>query len=439
MPSLPRQKRTRKRPDGEGSDKCGSRRALSGNQRSAVGIYAGKGASHSWTWLADFLEREGYSGLFFFDEEDVHKRCLDQFDAVAIGGGDPIAMAEALGRTGASEFHRFLCEGGIYLGFCAGCYLALDMEEEPSMRPFRLTGARPANVLPDLPPVEALASKAATRYADKYVVHPVREGVLLDWVPAVGQSPERFEAPLYGGPPIETGREDRILGRYRAFTPETLFLVDRHLADELLLGKVAACSRRIGRGEAFLFGPHLENPRYLQANQALARLLSQSLRRRSLAPAPPCRGAVPSDGLWHLRGVLGDLRIASLSVESADAVWWIGRKAYEPAKINVFSDAMWRRLRNAECLSRFADAAVLTPLTSELTAVTELVRQLGRDLRMRKDTLKLAEGLFPRLRTVTTRFLNHYFASLRSEHSRQACSHREPVAALPLCDALFVD
>ncbi len=410
---------------------------LAATEKTAVGIYAGKGASHSWTWLADSLEREGYSGLFFFDEEDVHNTCLNQFDAVAIGGGDPIAMAEALGRTGASEFHRFIREGGIYLGFCAGCYLALDMNEEPSMERFRLTAARPANILPDLPPIKALASKAATRYADKYVVHPVREGVLLDWAPVAGQSSICIEAPLYGGPPIETEGEDRILGRYRAFVPETLFLVDKHLAAELLLGKVAACSRLIGGGEAFLFGPHLENPRYPEANRALARLLSQSLRRRSLAPALPYLGAIPSDALWHLRGILGDLRIASLSVESADTVWWIGRKAYEPAKINVFCDAMWRRLRNAERFSRFADAGALTSLVSELTAVTELVRQLGRDLRMRKDTLELAEELFPRLRTVTTRFLNHYFASLRFEHSRRACSRREPVASLHISSSLF--
>jgi glutamine amidotransferase-like uncharacterized protein len=409
---------------------------LASNQRGAFGIYAGKGASHSWTWLADFLEHEGYSGLLFFDEEDVRNACLSQFDAVAIGGGDPVAMAEALGQTGANELHRFLHEGGIYLGFCAGCYLALDMDEEPSMRRFRLTAARPANVLPDLPPIEALATKAATRYADKYVVHPVREGVVVDWMPE-GRSSICFEAPLYGGPPIQTESEDRILGRYRAFAPETLFLVDRDLADELLLGKVAACSRRVGRGEAFLFGPHLENPRYPEANRALARLLSQSLRRRSPAPVLPYRGALPKDGLWRLRGILGDLRIASLSVESAEAVWWIGRKAYEPAKINVFCDAMWRRLGKAECFSRFADAGVLASLASELSAVTELVRQLGRDLRMGNDTLELAEELFPRLRSVTTRFLNQYFASLRFEHSRLACSRRQPIASRRHGSSLF--
>ncbi|HZK49908.1 MAG TPA: hypothetical protein VFD74_09970, partial [Thermoleophilia bacterium] len=62
-----------------------------------VGIYAGAGASHSWTWLVDCLEAQGVPRLRLLSEEDPAAGALDGLSALLIGGGDPQAMAAGMG------------------------------------------------------------------------------------------------------------------------------------------------------------------------------------------------------------------------------------------------------------------------------------------------------------------------------------------------------
>ena len=96
-----------------------------------IGIYVGHGASHSWTWFADIFEKFGCYNVKFIDEADVEKGLLTDCNVFFISGGDTFAIAEGLGKPGAEEIERFVINGGIYIGSCAGAYLPLRSSLKP--------------------------------------------------------------------------------------------------------------------------------------------------------------------------------------------------------------------------------------------------------------------------------------------------------------------
>ena len=76
-----------------------------------VAVYTGTGASHSWIWFADLLERAGLFDVVFVGESGILGRALESADVLLVGGGDTYAIAESLGAAGAGAILSFVLEG----------------------------------------------------------------------------------------------------------------------------------------------------------------------------------------------------------------------------------------------------------------------------------------------------------------------------------------
>ncbi|MFH0786911.1 MAG: hypothetical protein V2B13_04755 [Pseudomonadota bacterium] len=385
-----------------------------------IGIYAGKGCSHSWLWFADLFERVGFFDLVFLDEDHIRAGGLRFLDCLAISGGDTIAMAEGLGREGAEELGSFLEKGGLYLGSCAGAYLPLNSSKE-HLRDFNFVAAKITNLTKELPDSLQLPEKSLTPYGCSYIFHPVREAVELN----AGSTPPfagrgTFPAPLFGGPGMIPGRDSQVLACYSGFTSQTLFLVDPDLAKETLLGQAAVIRNPLGRGCLVLFGPHFEHPYFPTANQLVSDLiyweLSQTSRPKKPGDHRPSATTLTGAGLkkWikGLKREISNSRIVANGLETLPIQWLIGNKIYQPLKVRFFLEASWTRL---DWLANQPDLAVSEGeeknLTEKAIQLTFLLRDLKNQIDAGQDTLPSAETLFKELQFFTRRFLNIYFKS----------------------------
>ena len=382
-----------------------------GLARTPVGVYAGAGASHSWTWLVDCLEAQGVPDIRLVDEADPALGTLEGLSVLLVGGGDPQAMAAGMGMAGARALKRFVQGGGLYVGLCAGAYLPIPIDL-PVMDGFAMTGIRLGNVVEELPPLRALASKAATEYGPRYVLHPAREGIVARCAPTELGWPAEIEMPLYGGAPMILGPEEEALAHFERFTPRTLFLVDEEVAARILLGAVAACRRRLGEGEMYLFAPHLENPHYRAGHPLLVRLLEEKARprpehpRREASPPSAATGGPPSAAdLDRLMKNASEARIVAFALEFHDLEWRLGEKYYDPAKIVALLDTVWRRLADGAAALTAAHA---DELADELGEVVTILKAIKRDAAASVDTLPAARRLFPLLSAAARRFVQSY-------------------------------
>lgn len=385
-----------------------------------LGVYCGGGSSHSWLWFAATFQRLGLWDLAFVDAGEVAGGGLAGLDVLAMSGGDTFAMARALGPAGAAALRRFLGGGGLYLGACAGAYLVMRSTKEP-LDQFNFVAAKIANLSRDLPRPLTLPEKYRTAYGCDYVFHPVREAMLLQaqggplgW--------DSFSAPLYGGPAmLPAGEGVEVLATYREFTEATRFLAPPELAAQTLLGRGAVLRGRLGRGTLYLFGPHCEHPRFGQANRLLARALYADLA----AEAPPAavRDQCEMPGpraqalLKQVRRQVSNSRITALALEDHPARWLIGEKVYEPAKLQVFLEAIWSRLRGLRRAPvLLAPPSAAAELPDLLAGVTDGLRTLRRELAAGTETTQRAAGLFQDLNRAAALFLEMYFATARAGH-----------------------
>jgi glutamine amidotransferase-like uncharacterized protein len=385
-----------------------------------IGIYSGKGSSHSWLWFVDLFERFGFYDLVFLEEDQVKAGQLQSLDCLALSGGDTIAMAEGLGQAGAEQVGHFLEGGGLYLGSCAGAYLPLKSSKE-HLEAFNFVEAKISNLTKDIPDHIHLPENSLTPYGCSYVFHPVREAVELtpDEEPAMAGA-GRFLAPLYGGPGLIPGRESRVLARYSGFTPKTLFLVDPDLARDTLIDNAAILRNTFGQGCLVLFGPHVEHPYFLKANKLVTDIMGWELSRlnRSIKPGDQTRSwtSVPEvESREWIRGVkreISNSRIVANGLETKSIQWRIGNKIYEPIKIRFFLEALWNRLGPLEKVKNLdMSGDEEKNLPENARQLTMLLREMKHKIDDQADTLSLAEKLFNDLQQLTRNFLTIYFRS----------------------------
>lgn len=386
-----------------------------------AGIYVGKGASHSWLWLVELLDSIGWYDVSFFSEHDVHTGGLRDLNLFLVGGGDTYAIAEALSCQGARGLRGFIKQGGIYIGSCAGAYLLLDLNGPP-FEPFTgFTRARMVNVSPVIPQCRCMPGKFHSPYNGMYVVHPVRESVMLKIATgSIFDAGESIIAPLYGGPAMDPSAGEDALAYYDDYTDDTLFLGDRELADTLLLRKAGVVRKQTGQGAMLLFGPHCEHPLYPKANRFMVKAIYTEMalsaqQQRNTVPAAPdgteLHQSVVQSCLQEIKKDLSNARIMAVGLESQDLQWIIGKKSYEPEKIRVFLEAIWRRLL------WIMQQEVLIGQQSELERVRVLFWVISRDLRELigrinegdTNTTPAAERLFARLKESAAAFLTVYF------------------------------
>ena len=389
-----------------------------------IGVYHGAGASHSWLWFAEVFERQGLWDLRFVDESHIRHGDLAGLDALAISGGDTFGIAGGLGPMGAKRLAGFIQEGGVYLGSCAGAYLPLNSSKDP-LNLFNWVGAKISNLAKDLPEVRGLNEKFCTIYGCSYVYHPVREAISLR--PA-GRPPfdlaGDFEAPLYGGPGLKLSNPEEALARYQGFTKKTRFLVDRDVAAETILGRVAAMRSKMGQGVLYLYGPHLEHPRFPTANRLVVDSLFWDLPEAAASGRHPgageeLAGKPARQWLLELKRQASNLRIVALALEGNPARWIIGKKVYEPAKFRVYAEALWPRLRKLEKAGRLVIKPAARDLPRDMAGLAEGLRLLKKDLDQGADTLEAATRLFPALNRATAWFMETYFASILAAHRQR--------------------
>ena len=245
-----------------------------------IGIYTGLGASHSWLWFVEIFDRMGFCNLRFLTENDIQTGGLDTCDVLAMSGGDTFAIAQGLGPAGADHLRRFIEDGGLYMGSCAGAYLPLRSSKE-HLNLFNFVPVKIANLTRTLPKAQRLKEKFCTAYGCSFIFHPVREAVQVatNGFTPFSKTPI-LHAPLYGGPPMIPSDSTQVLATYRSFTDKTVFLVDKALAADTVIGKAAVIRQKMGKGCLHLYGPHFEHPRFNAANQLLTDAMIWDVQKR---------------------------------------------------------------------------------------------------------------------------------------------------------------
>jgi hypothetical protein len=383
-----------------------------------IGIYAGAGSSHSWLWFVDMFDCMGFHDIVLLDDASIRQEGVGDIDVLTVSGGDTFAVAKALGPSGARHLKEFIGAGGIYIGSCAGAYLVMN-SSKPHLSDFNFTGVKITNLSKFLPTCCHLPHKFAMAYGCDYIFHPVRETVMLK---TTGNPPfvegQKLDAPLYGGPGMIAPQEAQVLAWYHDFTPNTVFLVEQELARKTLLGKAAALRAPLGEGWLYLCGPHFEHPRFPATNAWLADAIFWD-NQRCQAPRHLDSGSrlcSDIDGrnlLKDIKREVSNARICASGLEMQPIRWLIGAKYYEPEKIRVFLEAIWRRLAPLEKRGRlYASQESGVRLRRYAEETTALVRHLKHSAEQACETYDLAEKLFGLLQRFAITFLKMYFKSI---------------------------
>ncbi len=291
-------------------------------------VYAGKGSSHSWVWMADLLESEGVFDTEFVDANRLVSALDEDSSLVIISGGDGFEIASSLSTHGFAAIEGHVRNGGRYFGTCAGAYLPLPSRVEPFDR-FNLSTTRIRNLA--LPPDESVESSPRTgvRYGSCSIVHPVRGDVV------VAGGTHSFTAPIFGGPVFQEPGSDRVEFRYSSFTEKTSFQADRGRAEAMMLGAPAVVSVVVGDGTMILAGPHLEHPGYPEANSVFVDLSGVHRGRidGTRARVRMRDGAVDRS--------LADLKVAILGMERESFL--VGAKLWDGGRLLELVQAIDKR------------------------------------------------------------------------------------------------
>jgi len=408
-----------------------------------IGIYTGGGTSHSWLWFVDLFEKRGFHHLYFLNEHDVQEG-LDHLDVLVISGGDTFAVAEALGPSGADAIFKFVHRGGLYIGSCAGAYLPMKSSKKP-LDLFNFVDVKITNLSKLLPPPVKKSFKFCTSYGCEFIFHPVREEVSLKASNnAMSFCPLRFKAPLYGGPGMTVTDPTVILATYHCFTSNTSFLVSEALAGEILLEKAAVVRIPVGKGLFYLFGPHLEHPKFPMANQFVSDIIlwessaskypdvPDSFSNKSIDPVREVSGKEKKTVVMDIKRELSNSRIVALNLEFLPLRWMIGKKIYEPEKVRVFLESMWSRIRSLEQMDRLYVAFhEMEILRTTALSVTRGLRRLKRAVDENQDSLAEATKIFSGLQQVSTAFYTMYFRTLTHNGTRPPSCQVNPSVINP--------
>jgi len=386
-----------------------------------VGVYVGEGASHSWTWFVDLMEKYSYGRLRLIEEDDFSRLAPEQ-DVLLVSGGDTFAVARALEPQGARALEAFLNRGGLYIGSCAGAYLPLNSSKAP-LNTFNFVKCRINNLTRDLPPVHQMPLKFSTRYGCDYIYHPVREDVLVrmgEGFPIWGG--REVSVPLYGGPPLNLSEDIVPRAVYTGFTERTRFLTEREIAERVYLGKVAACEKSFGRGRMVLLGPHFEHPWFPEGNDIIHQWIEWHVHPERPAvntemnkkPGKKKRrvrnGVLAPQIQKDFKREISNMRIRADAMTRRSVHWQIGAKVYEPEKILHFVDAIWKRIEGARSPSSGTLSKGLQEVLVEQAAECNgLLKSLGSKIDSMEDSEELAGEMFTSLKALVVGFLGLYF------------------------------
>ncbi len=392
-----------------------------------IGVYSGRGASHSWLWFAEILDRMGLDDVVFLNERDIVGGGLDMADVLLMSGGDTFAIAEGLGEEGSDRLRNFIKGGGLYIGTCAGAYLPLR-SSMPYLNRFNFIDVKISNISRRLSEDErSLFEKSScSSYGCDFIYHVVREEVVLEMVHGFPGDEEEMIAPLYGGPSMLPSEDIEPIATYNGFTKRTRFLVKEELAVKTLIGKIAVCKKIIGDGELYILGPHFEHPHYPSCNLYLRKIIFKHLERGSFGVKKFFYEEGQSVSGDSLKGYLKDLkrglsnaRIQASGMNDVNREWLIGNKLYQTEKISVFLNVIWDKLKRLETLPDLKmDEERLWECIERSKSLPSVIQAIRHKMKEGEDTTSLATGLFENLKLLSACFLNLYFKSKRVEKER---------------------
>jgi len=295
-------------------------------------VYAGKGSSHSWTWLADLFESENVLNVRFLDSPGFISSIKESPPRKAlISGGDGFTIAQALKGKGFAALERWINDGGSYIGICAGAYLPLP-SSIPPFSEFNLSATRIENISCDAS-LAGRGPREAVPYGSCSIVHPIRGPVRLN-----GKSGTSVTAPLYGGPIFGEPARDEAVMRYDALTPQTEVQIGRSEAESMIIGRPAIIRAMHGKGKLLLFGPHLEHPGFPEANTRFLDLLNLKRAGRTEGSRENGRLADP-----NLLSSISDLKVAVLGLENRS--FTVGHKAWDGGRLLELLSAIEKRVQ----------------------------------------------------------------------------------------------
>jgi len=382
-----------------------------------IGIYTGSGASHSWLWFVEILDRMGFYHVHFVDEKDILSNALEAMSVLLMSGGDTFAIAEGLGTEGSDKLRSFIEGGGLYIGTCAGAYLPLRSSMD-FLNQFNFINAKISNISRRLSETErsSFQKVACSTYGCDFVFHVVREDVALQMMNGYQADGEReLVAPLFGGPSMLPSEDIEPIALYKGFTKKTNFLVEEGLAERTLIGNIAVAKKSMGKGHLYVFGPHFEHPDYPRCNLFLGELIRKNQNGR---PHPiqkgfcenPIKGEELRALLKDLKRELSNSRIMASGIDDLPIHWLIGNKYYEPEKISVFINTVWNKLKDLESTSDLEMEKESLLRCIEISKhITREVRTIKSEMREKGDTTFLASELFLDLKALSSNFFTLYF------------------------------
>ncbi len=362
-----------------------------------IGVYVGEGSSHSWIWLVDTLEKFGFLDILFLNEKCVKKETMNSIDVMVISGGDTISIANSIG-DGFKQIKKFIENGGIYLGICAGAYLPLYSGKEPLSK-FNLVKASITNISKD--------TQMSKPFSCEHVFQGVRGPLYIDFQGKI------ITAPLYGGPAfVSNGSE--TLAIYSNFTKDTAFLVERDLAERTILGSGAIIKEDYGKGTLLLFGPHLEHPSFYDANLIFYDLLKdleikENLNMDEKVFTHLLRNEEAKQFLRDLKREISNMRMIAMGIEGS-IKWKIGHKAWDMERILYFIESVWKRLKLLKYFEKNG-LYVKNPdqIVKKVRETQNSFKKIRKDLKEGKDTEKSAEVVVEKMREFVPMILEVYF------------------------------
>ena len=388
-----------------------------------IGIYTGSGASHSWLWFVEILDRMGFYHVHFVDENDVLSNALEAMNVLLMSGGDTFAMAEGLGTEGSDKLRSFIEGGGLYIGTCAGAYLPLKSSMD-FLNQFNFINVKISNISRRLSETErsSFQKYACSSYGCDFVFHVVREEVLLEMVNGFQVNGKKeIIAPLFGGPAMLPSEDIEPIATYKGFTKKTKFLVEEELAERALIGNIAVAKKSMGKGHLYIFGPHFEHPDYPWCNLFLAELIRKNQNGKPHTiqkdfSGNPIKGEALRELLKDLKRELSNARIIASGMSDFSVSWLIGNKYYEPEKISVFINTVWNKLKDLESMTGLeVDRTLLLRCVEISKEITKEIRTIKSETKEKGDATPLASKLFLDLKALSSHFFTLYFRVKRDQ------------------------
>jgi glutamine amidotransferase-like uncharacterized protein len=388
-----------------------------------IGIYTGSGASHSWLWFVEILDRMGFYHVHFVDEKDILSNALEAMDVLLMSGGDTFAIAEGLGTEGSDKLRSFIEGGGLYIGTCAGAYLPLRSSMD-FLNQFNFIDVKISNISRRLSETErsSFQKYACSSYGCDFIFHVVREDVALRMMNGYQTDGKReMVAPLFGGPSMLPSEDIEPIATYQGFTEKTKFLVEEGLAERTLIGNIAVAKKSMGKGHLFIFGPHFEHPDYPRCNLFLAELIRkyQNGRPHTIQKdfsGNPIKGEALKELLRDLKRELSNSRIMASGMDDVSTHWLIGNKYYEPEKVSVFIKTVWSKLKDLESTPDLEmEKESLLRCIEISKGITRELRTIQSEMREKGDATLLASKMFVDLKALSSNFFRLYFELKRNQ------------------------